>query len=163
MCLDFQIEVFLSLYLDLRKLDFGGVIVGVHENGDDVDHHLSDQYVNDAEGREGQPETVVSHQVFDTLHGVENSLLVYDEAAQKHDASPDEGVLEIVKPVLVETKDEPAEHSEQGIGHHDHAHRLFEGVLQKLHNREHDGLQLGHSQGSVFEQRHSTQQDHSAV
>ena len=60
--------------------------IRVHENSDDVDHHLSDKDIDHDENDEGQPKGVVSRQIFQGFVRKEDFLFIQDESTQKDDA-----------------------------------------------------------------------------
>ena len=95
--------------------DFCVVEIRVHEDSNDIDHHLPDQNVNNYEYYESQPESIVPSQVLQGLVRVKDLLFVQNESTQEHDARSEEGVTKRVEPVLVVAEDLPTEKPENQV------------------------------------------------
>ena len=81
----------------------------MHENSDDVDHHLSNQNVDDDEDHKSDAESIVPNQIFQRLVRIENLLLIQDKTTEEHDASSQQSVSEGVEAILIIAKDLPRE------------------------------------------------------
>ena len=65
---DLLMEVICPLALNVLELLLSLMVISVHENGNDVNHHLSDQNVEDAEYREVDCKSTVANQVVNRFH-----------------------------------------------------------------------------------------------
>ena len=63
------------------------MVIIMHENSHDINHDLSDGNIDSYHGEECNGETIVSDEIFYTLLGQQNLLLIDNESTQEDDAT----------------------------------------------------------------------------
>ena len=84
LCFDLLIFLGLSYFQHFCGLLLRCVIVIVHVNGNNVDHDLSNQNIDDNEHDEGEPISIVTNEILNRLFRQQNLLLIDNESIEEH-------------------------------------------------------------------------------
>jgi len=143
--------------------DFGSMEIRMHENSDDIDHHLSNQNVDDDEDHESDAESIVPNQIFQRLVRIENLLLIQDKTTEEHDASSQQSVSEGVEAILIIAKDLPREEPKYDVRHSDHEQRLSHCVRHEICDCQNNDVKRWHEKRGVLKQRDGAHYDDHGV